>query len=74
MDVINPEIKPCPRETAACRWFTREEIESLPENEFHEFHREILRRYDIWKKSGRRGCHVASCQFTSRKCKMYYID
>ncbi|RCN48574.1 hydrolase, NUDIX family [Ancylostoma caninum] len=74
MDVINPEIKPCPRETAACRWFTREELESLPENEFHEFHREILRRYDIWKKNGRRGCHLASCQFTSRKCKMYYID
>ncbi|KAK6728206.1 hypothetical protein RB195_005701 [Necator americanus] len=61
MDAVDPEIKPSPNETADCRWFTRDELEALPMAEFLEFHREILRRYDMWKKTGRRGCHIASC-------------
>ncbi|KAJ1372551.1 nudix (nucleoside diphosphate linked moiety X)-type motif 6 [Parelaphostrongylus tenuis] len=74
MDAIGGEIKACPRETADCKWFTRPEIELLPENEFHEFHCEILRRYDKWKASGRRGCHISALQFSGRNCKMFFID
>ncbi|KHJ88212.1 hydrolase, NUDIX family [Oesophagostomum dentatum] len=74
MDVIDGEIKPCPRETADCRWFTREELDAMPEDAFRIFSREILRRYDSWKAAGRKGCHIAPCQFTGRKCKMFYID
>ncbi|CAJ0592440.1 unnamed protein product [Cylicocyclus nassatus] len=44
MDAVDLVIRPCPSETADCRWFTREQIAILSEAEFHEFNREILNR------------------------------
>ncbi|KAK6015395.1 hydrolase, NUDIX family [Ostertagia ostertagi] len=65
----------CTEEAAECKWFTREEIMSLPEKVFRDFHHEILSRYDKWKSSGRAGCYMASCKFTGRgACKMFYVD
>ncbi|VDK57169.1 unnamed protein product [Cylicostephanus goldi] len=74
MDAVDLAIRPCPSETADCKWFTREQIATLSESEFHEFNREVLNRYDVWKAAGRRGCHIANCQFTGRKCHMFYIE
>lgn len=37
--------------------FFRAEINKLPEAEFRWYGREILKHYDNWVQSGRRGCY-----------------
>ncbi|KAK5966907.1 hypothetical protein GCK32_012617 [Trichostrongylus colubriformis] len=75
MDPVDDTMKASSTEEAAeCRWFTREEITLLAEEVFRDFHREILSRYDKWKNSGRAGCHMVSCKFTGRVCKMFFVD
>ncbi|KJH42035.1 hydrolase, NUDIX family [Dictyocaulus viviparus] len=74
MDVIDGEIKSCPKETADCKWFTRSEIDVLPKSEFLEIQKEILRRYDKWKSAGRLGCHISISQFSGKNYNMFFID
>uniref|UniRef100_A0A914YVX5 Nudix hydrolase domain-containing protein n=1 Tax=Panagrolaimus superbus TaxID=310955 RepID=A0A914YVX5_9BILA len=47
--------KPCPRETSACQWMTKEEIDKLTDKDFHPFNRSIVDAYMHWKESGRKG-------------------
>ncbi|VDM41176.1 unnamed protein product [Toxocara canis] len=70
------ELNPCPRETSACCWMSREEIAKLPQEEFHNFHRSILERYDKWLASGRKGCHAEQFNVPELKKRwlMYFID
>ncbi|WKX89654.1 hypothetical protein Q1695_008923 [Nippostrongylus brasiliensis] len=58
MDVLDASINPSPTETAECRWFTRDEVKSFPKEVCREYLHEMLARYDKWKASGRRGCHM----------------
>uniref|UniRef100_A0A914C0N2 Nudix hydrolase domain-containing protein n=1 Tax=Acrobeloides nanus TaxID=290746 RepID=A0A914C0N2_9BILA len=66
-DEGNITPKPCQHETADCRWFSREEINKLPNEEFHEFHRFIIDRYDKWKESGRNGIQFQSFEIPQMK-------
>jgi len=70
------EPRPCPREAAACQWMTREEIARLPNEEFHDFHVQILKKYDELMASGRRGCHAERYEVPqlNRVWTMYYMD
>ncbi|XGW23129.1 hypothetical protein V3C99_005402 [Haemonchus contortus] len=61
-------------EAAECRWFTREEIKSLPGNVIRDFHHEVLARYDKWKSAGRPGCHMEPCKLAGKTCNMFYVD
>ncbi|VDP06248.1 unnamed protein product [Heligmosomoides polygyrus] len=74
MEALNVELKPCPSETAECRWLTREEINSFPDTMIRDFHLEMLSRYDKWKSSGRPGCHSVSCNLSGKNCMMFYVD
>ncbi|VDP32818.1 unnamed protein product [Heligmosomoides polygyrus] len=71
MDALDVMLNPCPLETAECRWFTREEIMALPDAMDHDFHVEMLSRYDEWKNSGRKGCYMHS---SAKAAKMFYVD
>uniref|UniRef100_A0A914ZDV3 Nudix hydrolase domain-containing protein n=1 Tax=Parascaris univalens TaxID=6257 RepID=A0A914ZDV3_PARUN len=76
VDENHIEVKPCPHETSACRWMSREDIAKLPSEEFHKFHISILERYDQWLESGRIGCHAEKFEIPEIKKRwmMYYID
>uniref|UniRef100_A0A915EPN0 Nudix hydrolase domain-containing protein n=1 Tax=Ditylenchus dipsaci TaxID=166011 RepID=A0A915EPN0_9BILA len=50
------DINPCPHEVGACQWMSRQEIDNLPEKEFHAFNRLILQKYDELMNSGRKPC------------------
>uniref|UniRef100_A0A0M3I4M6 Nudix hydrolase domain-containing protein n=1 Tax=Ascaris lumbricoides TaxID=6252 RepID=A0A0M3I4M6_ASCLU len=76
VDENHIEVKPCPHETSACRWMSREDIAKLPSEEFHKFHVSILERYDQWLENGRIGCHAEKFEIPEIKKRwmMYYID
>ena len=54
----------------------REEMNKLPNEEFHEFHRFIIDRYDKWKESGRNGIQFQSFEIPQMKRRfgMYVMD
>jgi|UniRef100_A0AC35G7H6 8-oxo-dGTP pyrophosphatase MutT (NUDIX family) len=54
----NIVVKPCPRETSACQWMTKEEIDNLTDADFHPFNRSIIDAYFHWKESGRKGFYM----------------
>ncbi|KAI1730444.1 NUDIX domain-containing protein [Ditylenchus destructor] len=65
-DESSQNLKPCPREVAACEWMSRDQIEKLPEKQFHRFNRKALKRYDEWKASGRKGCYNTSLDMVNQ--------
>ncbi|XGW22199.1 hypothetical protein V3C99_004859 [Haemonchus contortus] len=75
MDVVDDSKMARETEEAAeCKWFTREEIKSLPGNLIRDFHHEVLARYDKWKSAGRPGCHMEPCKLAGKTCNMFYVD
>ncbi|WKX89655.1 hypothetical protein Q1695_008923 [Nippostrongylus brasiliensis] len=74
MDVLDASINPSPTETAECRWFTRDEVKSFPKEVCREYLHEMLARYDKWKASGRRGCHMVPYHIAGKKSGIFYID
>lgn len=54
IDETKKEIICCPHETEEARWFSREEINELDEQQLHQFIRQILERFNKFKANGRK--------------------
>jgi len=49
------EVTPCPHEIAESKWMSRAQIDALNIEIFHDFVRNLLKRYDEWKASDQKG-------------------
>ncbi|TKR60737.1 hypothetical protein L596_027936 [Steinernema carpocapsae] len=73
-DESEMEPKPCPRETAECRWMDREEVDRSNWGCGFPIQK-VMQRYDVLKAAGDgKGCRAMGVEFGRRSYQVYEVD